>query len=1514
MNPRYKLILVGKDIYKEINLSSDMQELRIGTLAEADIRLRRDSFFSSIDLKLKKTGQNWNISCSDSLYLTTGGAIKFFTKKLTHGDEFYLRYQDSDITIFNIYFVLDFEYEVNDYNCTCAIGKLGRIKIGGSPDCDILINSSHVGDDFFFIASGKEGISIEEGKCKYGVYVNGTRIRKERIINDYDFFSIAEFSFFYCHGSLYFSEENEIASKSIEIRKVDNQSTSFKYPKFNRSTRLKFKQLDTEIEIKQAEQKPAKNKKNLLMSLIPALVMLVATIILRGLMSNNGGTFVIYSVVTMSMGIIMSIVTYFQEKKNFKKDWQKRIDRYNEYIKGKTKEIETARAEEKRILNLIYTSIEDDVSEAITFDKRLFERKPDDPDFLGVFLGTGTIVSSNQVKYTKQDFVDTEDPLSTIPAEVSEQFRFIDNAPIVSNFLNANGIGIVGDRENTDIILKNIILDVSVRHFYNDVKMMLITDSSYMNLMSWVRWLPSFVDHADNSRSIAYDEDSKNGLLENLYTLFAADEQSTPGSTRKIDSYTIVFVTDLDFVASHPISRYFTCASEYGVTFVFISNLEENLPLGCSDIIRVSSNNSGECVNTLDADHPQKFQFSVADDRIAKAVALRLGGIEIEEVALENELTSNITMFELLNILSVSDLDLSKRWSDSQVYKSLAAPLGVKRGNEVVYLDIGDKGTAHGPHGLVAGTTGSGKSEVLQTYILSIATLFHPYEVGFVVIDFKGGGMANQFKQLPHLIGTITNIDGREINRSLSSIKAELVKRQELFAHAGVNHINDYIKKFKDNQVTTPLPHLIMIVDEFAELKAEYPDFMKELISAARIGRTLGVHLILATQKPAGVVDAQIWSNSKFKICLKVQTKEDSKEVIKTPLAAEIVEPGRAYFQVGNNEIFDLFQSAYSGAKVPAGNDSKEQIIEINELDFAGRKTVRFSNKNKKSKDTSETQLDAIVDYVARYCSNMGIKRLPGICLPPLPDKLSVDMLNESCDMTYGIEIPYGLYDDPDNQKQAPLTVNFAKNNIYIVGSSQMGKTILLETMLYGLIRNYSVAEVNMYIVDCGSMVLKMFERSKHVGGIVFANEDEKCKNLFKYITKTIALRKKKLSDYGAGNYAAYVEAGEKDIPLMVLVIDNIAAFKEYYPDEAENLQTIAREAQGVGISLVFTATQSNALNYKILSNFGVQIALTCNDTNEYSNIFGHCKQEPKNIPGRGLVMLDKKIVEFQTAIFGESQTEVGRSDEMKSFVEARNIDMKSIAPQIPMVPENLIFASAQKEFPDEFKKRRIIPIGMDFENILINSINFNRDGFICAVGEKQKRDLLVSNLMYALSKTIIYHTIEICLVDDKEKCLESASSYGFVSEYVTERAEAQEKIMEFCDAILEADDDLSDDDALDDTMKVLIVNNADVFNKIAMDRDDGKRLASALRGAVAEGAFIIISCIENQNIGFGAAEALKLLKDSRRGIVFAPLKETRFFELSGRTPAETFFDEYSCYRFDGSGSVKVKLFNERRA
>ena len=214
------------------------------------------------------------------------------------------------------------------------------------------------------------------------------------------------------------------------------------------------------------------------------------------------------------------------------------------------------------------------------------------------------------------------------------------------------------------------------------------------------------------------------------------------------------------------------------------------------------------------------------------------------------------------------------RWRENNPTKTLQTPVGVNSEGELFNLDLHEK--YHGPHGLVAGMTGSGKSEFIITYILSMAVNYHPDEVSFILIDYKGGGLAGAFEnadrciKLPHLAGTITNLDGASIKRSLISIQSELRRRQSIFNDAlritneGTMDIYKYQQLYRDKVVTEPLPHLFIISDEFAELKTQQPDFMDQLISAARIGRSLGIHLILATQKPSGVVDDQIWSNSKL--------------------------------------------------------------------------------------------------------------------------------------------------------------------------------------------------------------------------------------------------------------------------------------------------------------------------------------------------------------------------------------------------------------------------------------------------------------------------------------------------------------------------------------------------------------------------------------------------------------------------------------------------------------------------
>lgn len=1505
MESRYKLIISNNSLYKEVELSPDMEELKIGTSQECMVRLRREYFFSPVELVLYRRGGEWNIACSDNLYLTSGDVRKLLNRKLVHGDELTVKYQDSDNDLFFLSFMIDFEYEEKKYDIEIDISGCSQVKIGGTGDSNICLQDAYLGNDTLVLSNSGGRLTVYDNGSRYGVFVNGVRINGSAPLGERDFFSIAGFSFYYRAGKVYTSSGNRAGFNGLTACWAENRSARFEYPKFNRNSRTQYVIPEEKLEIQQAAQKPSKPKKNLIMTLIPSVVMLGMTIVLRGII-GGGGTFVLYSAVSMSLGIGMSIAAYVKEKDDYKKECEKRITDYCGYIDEKRKAIEIGRANELRARNLIYESLENSIREADTFGKRLFERTRDDNDFLQVYLGRGRIESSNPVIYNKPEFADLEDPLARLPEQTAESYRYIENAPIISDFRSSCGIGIVGSRPMLVQLLKNLTLDIAIRHYYNEVKMVYILDGGCLQKMQWVRWLRNVDNQKLGLRNIVCDEESRNCILEDLYITLSGREITVESNKQaKFEEHYVVFVADASSVRTHPVSKYIRNCASYGFTFVFLEEYEEFLPLGCTEIIRLQDNGTGCILKAENADAVWGFQIPMVADETAERIAAKLGAVSVDEVSLEGELTKNITLFEMLGILSAEDISLGDRWASSAVYSSLAAPVGVKTKDQTVYLDISDRAGAHGPHGLVAGTTGSGKSEILQTYILSVATLFHPYEVGFVIIDFKGGGMANQFKNLPHLIGTITNIDGREIDRSLLSIKAELVKRQEMFSGSGVNHINDYIKLYKAGKAEKPMPHLIMIVDEFAELKQEYPDFMKELISAARIGRTLGIHLILATQKPAGVVDAQIWSNSKFKLCLKVQTKEDSNEVLKTPLAAEIVEPGRAYFQVGNNEIFELFQSAYSGANVPEGNESSERRYAVYERNLWGKRTLKYTNKKARASENALTQLQAVVNYVGGYCEEQGIQKLPGICLPPLKDRISTEELAYTADGVSGICVPIGIYDDPEQQSQGTAQLEISRDNVYIVGSAQMGKTVMLQTIVYGLIRKYTPQEVNIYLVDCGSMVLKIFEDSVHVGGVVLSNEEEKCRNLFKLLNGAVLERKKILSGRGVGNYGAYLEAGYRDMPMMVVAVDNMAAFKEYFPDQADEINMLAREAQGVGISFIVTSAASNALNYRAQANFGRRIVLNCNDTNEYSSAFGHCKAVPKENAGRGLCMREKRVLEFQTAIFGRSEKEAERSDELKQYIAGRNKECGAKAVMIPMIPERLSLEEAMNENAGAFRMPGVLPVGMDFGTVELTSLSLSDMGSLVLLGDGESRDRFTANLLKMISHTAVFHNIEAYVADDKSKKLKECKEYGFVREYASDSAEALTIVTDFCDDVMHR----ADDDERINSYIMLVINSMDLFKKICSDRNESKRMAEAVKNANEAGAFILFGAVENQPVGFNSSEVLKALKEERQAVLFAQLTDSKMFDISGRVRPDTSFNNTMGYRFSGSTYSKIKIF-----
>ncbi len=1509
----YKLTMLFRGTYREVELSAETpDEFQVGVGQGCHIRFRKELFFDDFYLEFRRVKTGWQLRCSPNIYLTQDGVLKQQSIQLVHGLHFRILSQ-AETEMFQCNFLLDFEQENHAYDRRIDLSGIDQVLIGGSEECHILLRDDLVGNDVMELLRENGQWTVADKRSRYGVEVNGTLIKRGKVaLNDYDFFSMVGHSFFLKEDALYTAIDQGSTVTLPYTDRADSGSCMV-YPAFNRSTRIQYQMPDKEIEIQPPPPKPSRNKKGLLFSLIPSLAMLALVVVLRGIM-GGGGSFVIYSACSMGIGIIMSIATYFSDKKQYKKDVASREEAYQEYISQKRTDIEALREAEKETLCLIHPALEESIAEAEAFGKRIFEIGPQDADFLQTRLGTGPVASSCPVQYSKQEFIDKEDPISLLPEKLAEEYQILSEAPVIAHLADANGVGFVGEKNQLDDMVTVLSLDLALRHFYKEVRLCYLLAPHDVSRFSWLRWLQHTHNPITGGRDFLYDDESGQVLLEFLYRELSDREALlTEKPEASFSEHYVVFALDQTAIAKHPVSKFIDSCSKYGFTFLFFEKAEELFPRGCGQIVRLNDLPGESAVlEAMNGGVMQYFTPTVVPQSIAISTTLHLAGIHVEEAALEQALTKNITLFELLNILTPSDIDLGTVWDSSKVYKSMAAPIGIKRKNEIVSLDISDKANAHGPHGLVAGTTGSGKSEILQTYVLSMAVRFHPYDVSFVIIDFKGGGMANQFRNLPHLSGSITNIDGREIDRSLQSIKAELIRRQTLFSQSGVNRINDYIKLYKSGVLEQPLPHLIMIVDEFAELKAEYPDFMKEIISAARIGRTLGVHLILATQRPSGVVDNQIWSNSKFKLCLKVQNREDSNEVLHSPLAAEIVEPGRAYFQVGNNEIFELFQSAYSGAALPNDSGEMRTPCEISSVSLSGRRTLLYTNQDRAANENAPKQLDALVDYIHMYCEQAHIKKLPGICLPPLPQTLWLSQLPPpQAESKLGIVAPVGIYDDPSTQSQGTYTMDLTGENCLVVGSTQMGKTTFLRTVARALIEKYTPQEVNFYLIDCGAMALMPFSKAAHTGGVVLTHEEVRMENLFKFLNRELIRRRECFAQKSVGTYAAYLEAGFTDLPQIVVMVDNIATFREYYDNLMDSFLFLTREGLGAGISFVVASAQSNALSFRAMANFSRRIAFTCTDDDEYSNLFGRSGISPRETPGRALVQVDKRTLECQMALGETGTLEIDRAKELTEFIDLRNqafLGLPSAAP-IPMVPEQLDEEQLAAQHPEMFRAAYLMPLGMDYGAVDWVSLNLAQAGCFVLTGRDDTfRVSFTRYFLSSLQRMAVFSPMEIHVFDGMEGELSIAEGLGCVDSYCADTQESLSMLEDLFARMKRRQ--------TWDILTVLILEDEKLVQTLCTSPEFNGMFLKLIQKGEEYGVFLLLPNVPNTNLPFNAPEAMKALREQRQGILFESLTNSKLYDApSGQLLRALGLPSGAgdCYLFQNQQVLRIKAVQANR-
>lgn len=1077
---------------------------------------------------------------------------------------------------------------------------------------------------------------------------------------------------------------------AVKVRQDSAEERSVQI-QFQRSPRFLWKAEDSPVKIESPINKANQQNQPLWLTLGPSMTM-VLPMLMGSAISNSGGGFMgpgIAMVGTASaLAVVWGLLNYNYRKKQADKTEDTRVAKYGAYIEVVEADLKERCAQERKRLLQIYPNIEECVNLPQNDRARLWERSPKHADFLSVRAGLGDVEVPFPIEADTPGLSLVDDPLWDEPSRLSETYGTLKDVPVSIDFSSENVIAILGEEMRTEFA-QAILAQLAALHSYHDVRIAVLSDEGSYSQWDWARWLPHVFASEDRElRMVVSEPGAVQEVITHLDEVIsmrneAARENGENAKGELPTPYYVVFCTNPELLENRPFLRHLI-SGNCGMTLILLAASMELIPKECHLLFKVDQTNGA--IYTSDGDY-REVKYELSTPAHLNAFSHMLAPLRIRDSSESAAIPSMVTFLNIYGVRRVEDLDVWRFWNRNHVYEGLRSTVGMSAGSQKFVLDISDK--AHGPHGLVAGTTGSGKSVMLQTYILSLALNYHPDQIRFILIDYKGGGMADAFRNLPHVTGIIDNLQtGNTIARALASLQGEIHRREHMFKEAGVDYIDDYIRYFYDDPEKERLPHLIIIVDEFAELKADQPDFMRELVSASRVGRSLGVHLILATQKPSNSVSDEIWANSNFRICLRVQSRSDSTEMLKKPDAAYLKNRGRCYIQIGNDEIYEQVQTSYSGLAYRPDEPSENELPHL--LDNAGHVVFVKQHQRETANQRETTQMDAVLERIIQTAREHGLPETHHLWLEELPPVLfwrnipGVSSLEEGLwsgpNDGLNYSTVFGMGDDVQRQKHFPVSIDLIANRNYaIVGMATSGKTTFLQTVILALTLRYDPAALNIHILSLTSRTLGSLEELPHVGDVIYGEEEFEVRRLFDMLTAESDRRKVLFSKASTDSFLAYnqaqAEMRQEIIPAIVVFVDRFAQLMEIFSDEEsiQKFSTLLYEGSSRGIFFIATALSMKEIPYKMRGSFR-GIGLQINDRADYADIIG--KSVPREMPdiaqtpGRGLILLEDGIYEFQAALSGSSKTDSVRVAEAKKLSEKMAAKWNGVRPaRIPRIP-----------------------------------------------------------------------------------------------------------------------------------------------------------------------------------------------------------------------------------------------------
>lgn len=946
---------------------------------------------------------------------------------------------------------------------------------------------------------------------------------------------------------------------------------------------------------------------------------------------------------------------------------------------------------ERRQLEALHPTVAECVEAIGHLGDALWSRRPEHPEFLHVRLGTGAIAPAVTIENAAvpgtPDFTGPRD-------EVVRTYARLADAAVVTDLRSVGGVGISGVAGLVDGVARALVTQVVALHSPAEVVLTCLTSAAGRARWSWVEWLPHVASPHSPIGSLQLSSDPGTGrlLLDRLEELVTVRRgENAPelrGPADAEDSGTQPFLPSVVLIVDEPLvdrgrlTRLAEGGPDVGVHVVWVAPDRRQLPAACRTYLDVGDGASAKAGMVRTGELIAPVRCESIDARTAVDVSRRLAAVvDVGAPILdESDVPRSVALLPLLGQDAVDDPEqVLARWRENGSWVDRALPAHPRERHGDLRAVVGHTGTepftldlrAQGPHALVGGTTGSGKSEFLQAWVLALAHANSPDRVTFLFVDYKGGAAFARCVDLPHTVGMVTDLSPYLVRRALRSLRAEIHHREVLLQEKGVKDLID----FELTGDPTCPPSLIIVVDEFAALAGEVPEFVDGVIDVAQRGRSLGLHLVMATQRPAGVIRDSLRANTNLRVALRVNDDHDSADVLGDTMAARFDPsiPGRAAARTGPARITQ-FQSAFPGARTTAAPLAPP--IEIVELDFGLGRAWKVA-ASEQSGPKPPKDIERVVESVRRAAE---LGRVPAPRRPwldTLAPAYNLELLGQRTDT----DLVLGVMDDPDHQTQ--LTQHFRPDddgNILFVGSGGSGKTTALRTIAIAAGFVPRGGPVHVYGLDFSGGGLSMLEPLPYVGSIVPADDEERVGRLMRLLAGMIEEREGRYK--AAGQAASITEyrrnSGRQGEPRVLLLLDGFQNFRAEYDASVQRsatynaFQKILTQGRPVGLHVAMTVDRSPSVPNALAATFQKKVILRQTDEDGYlasgvpKDVLG-----PTSSPGRAMLVDNPQ--ELQLAILGSDGTP-GRqaelisamADELRPFFTARPEAIRSLPVNVP--------------------------------------------------------------------------------------------------------------------------------------------------------------------------------------------------------------------------------------------------------